>query len=110
MTERMLAMVGGLRVQLPARSAISTSGADPQGRTGQLGKGSTHLIKVAAEAAVGTRSRTCSGSIIRRPTDLRPRLHPRQRPRRRHVAALERLIHGRANSRSQSARPSSQVE
>ena len=39
-----------------ARCAISTSpGADPDGRAGQIGKGSTHLIKVAVEAAVGKR-------------------------------------------------------
>src|SRR5437763_6749692 len=34
---------------------FNVAGADPKGRTGQIGKGSTHLIKIAAEAAVGKR-------------------------------------------------------
>ena len=34
---------------------FNVAGADPQGRAGQIGKGSTHLIKVAVEAAVGKR-------------------------------------------------------
>ncbi|MEO5774407.1 MAG: UDP-glucose 4-epimerase GalE [Sphingomicrobium sp.] len=34
---------------------FNVAGADPDGRTGQIGKGATHLIKVAAEAAVGKR-------------------------------------------------------
>jgi UDP-glucose 4-epimerase len=34
---------------------FNVAGADPSGRTGQIGKGSTHLIKIAAEAAVGKR-------------------------------------------------------
>ena len=34
---------------------FNVAGADPQGRSGQQGKGSTHLIKVAVEAAVGKR-------------------------------------------------------
>ena len=34
---------------------FNVAGADPEGRTGQAGKGSTHLIKVAVEAAVGKR-------------------------------------------------------
>jgi len=34
---------------------FNVAGADPEGRTGQIGKGSTHLIKVAVEAAVGKR-------------------------------------------------------
>src|SRR5205823_10630693 len=34
---------------------FSVAGADPQGRSGQQGKGSTHLLKVADEAAVGKR-------------------------------------------------------
>ncbi|QIL02435.1 UDP-glucose 4-epimerase GalE [Sphingomonas sinipercae] len=34
---------------------FNVSGADPDGRAGQIGKGSTHLIKVAVEAAVGKR-------------------------------------------------------
>jgi UDP-glucose 4-epimerase len=34
---------------------FNVAGADPAGRSGQAGKGSTHLIKVAVEAAVGKR-------------------------------------------------------
>src|SRR5206468_2088166 len=34
---------------------FNVAGADPKGRSGQRGKGSTHLIKVAVEAAVGKR-------------------------------------------------------
>ncbi|MEA3078604.1 MAG: UDP-glucose 4-epimerase, partial [Sphingomonadales bacterium] len=34
---------------------FNVAGADPKGRTGQIGKGSTHLIKIACEAAVGKR-------------------------------------------------------
>ena len=34
---------------------FNVAGADPKGRTGQQGKGSTHLIKVAVETAVGKR-------------------------------------------------------
>jgi UDP-glucose 4-epimerase len=34
---------------------FNVAGADPEGRTGLIGKGSTHLIKVAVEAAVGKR-------------------------------------------------------
>src|SRR5215468_6109074 len=32
---------------------FNVAGADPQGRTGQLGRGATHLIKVACQHAVG---------------------------------------------------------
>ena len=63
---------------------FNVAGADPQGRAGQQGKGSTHLIKVAVETAVGlARSRR---RLRHRLSDARrhlhPRLHPRQRPRR----------------------------
>ena len=34
---------------------FNVAGADPQGRSGQRGKGSTHLVKVAVEAALGKR-------------------------------------------------------
>jgi UDP-glucose 4-epimerase len=34
---------------------FNVAGADPEGRSGQAGPGSTHLIKVAVEAAVGKR-------------------------------------------------------
>lgn len=35
---------------------FNVAGADPRGRTGQSTRGATHLIKVAAEAALGKRS------------------------------------------------------
>jgi UDP-glucose 4-epimerase len=35
---------------------FNVAGADPEGRSGQAGKGATHLLKVACEAAVGKRS------------------------------------------------------
>ena len=53
---------------------FNVAGADPQGRTGQSNKAATHLIKVAAEAALGLRPKldvfgidypTPDGSCIR---------------------------------------------
>src|SRR3989337_1092721 len=72
---------------------FNVAGADPDGRAGQIGKGSTHLIKVAVEAAVGKRDGvdvfgtdypTSDGSCIRdyvHVSDLADA----------HVKALERL-------------------
>ena len=61
---------GALIPSTLARFATSMLPAPiPQGRTGQIGKGSTHLIKVAAEAAVGKRDHSPSmAPTIRRPT------------------------------------------
>ena len=57
MTERMLADASAAHpFNYGALRYFNVAGADPHGRTGQMGKGSTHLIKVAAEAAVGKRS------------------------------------------------------
>jgi UDP-glucose 4-epimerase len=73
---------------------FNVAGADPQRRSGQIGKGSTHLIKVAVEAAVGKRGHvdidgtdypTPDGSCIRdyiHVSDLADA----------HVKALEHLI------------------
>jgi UDP-glucose 4-epimerase len=56
MTERMLAdAAAAYPFNYGALRYFNVAGADPQGRTGQIGKGSTHLIKVACEAAVGKR-------------------------------------------------------
>jgi UDP-glucose 4-epimerase len=56
MTERMLADASAAHpFNYGALRYFNVAGADPQGRTGQMGKGSTHLIKVAVEAAVGKR-------------------------------------------------------
>jgi len=56
MTERMLADASAAYpFNYGALRYFNVAGADPQGRTGQIGKGSTHLIKIACEAAVGKR-------------------------------------------------------
>jgi UDP-glucose 4-epimerase len=56
MTERMLSdSSAAYGFNYGALRYFNVAGADPKGRTGQIGKGSTHLIKVACEAAVGKR-------------------------------------------------------
>src|SRR5205809_706017 len=56
MTERMLEdAAAAYPFNYGALRYFNVAGADPEGRTGQIGKGSTHLIKIAAEAAVGKR-------------------------------------------------------
>src|SRR6185437_4925893 len=56
MTERMLEDASAAHpFNYGALRYFNVAGADPKGRTGQIGKGSTHLIKIAAEAAVGKR-------------------------------------------------------
>ena len=56
MTERMLADAAAAHpLNYGALRYFNVAGADPEARTGQIGKGSTHLIKVAVEAAVGKR-------------------------------------------------------
>ena len=56
MTERMLEDASAVhRFNYGALRYFNVAGADPQGRAGQIGKGSTHLIKVAVEAALGKR-------------------------------------------------------
>jgi UDP-glucose 4-epimerase len=56
MTERMLEDASAAHpFNHGALRYFNVAGADPQGRAGQMGKGSTHLIKVAVEAAVGKR-------------------------------------------------------
>lgn len=95
MTERMLEdCAAAYPFNYGALRYFNVSGADPQGRTGQIGKGATHLIKVAVEAAVGKRDRvavfgtdynTADGTCVRdyiHVSDLAAA----------HVAALEQLI------------------
>ena len=95
MTERMLEdSAAAYPMNYAALRYFNVSGADPEGRSGQVGKGSTHLIKVAVEAAVGKRDHidvygtdypTEDGSCVRdyiHVTDLVAA----------HVKALERLI------------------
>ena len=56
MTERMLEDVSAAHAfNYGALRYFNVAGADPEGRSGQIGKGSTHLIKVAVEVAVGKR-------------------------------------------------------
>ncbi|MEO8547795.1 MAG: UDP-glucose 4-epimerase GalE [Sphingomicrobium sp.] len=56
MTERMLAdTAAATPLNYAALRYFNVAGADPDLRAGQIGKGSTHLIKVAVEAAAGTR-------------------------------------------------------
>src|SRR4029079_9006813 len=56
MTEQMLSDASAAHgFNFGALRYFNVAGADPQGRSGQIGIGSTHLIKVAVEAAVGKR-------------------------------------------------------
>jgi UDP-glucose 4-epimerase len=56
MTERMLADASAAHgFNYGALRYFNVAGADADGRSGQAGPGSTHLIKVAVEAAVGKR-------------------------------------------------------
>jgi UDP-glucose 4-epimerase len=56
MTERMLEdAAAAYPFNYGALRYFNVAGADPAGRSGQAGPGSTHLIKVAVEAAVGKR-------------------------------------------------------
>jgi UDP-glucose 4-epimerase len=95
MTERMLSdSSAAYPLNYGALRYFNVSGADPQLRAGQIGRGSTHLIKVAVEAATGKRDHidvfgddypTPDGTCIRdyvHVSDLADA----------HVLALERLI------------------
>jgi UDP-glucose 4-epimerase len=73
---------------------FNVAGADPQGRAGQMGKGSTHLIKIAAEAAVGKRDHvSVFGTDYPTPdgTCVRDYIHVSDLAAA-HVASLEALI------------------
>src|SRR3954451_15034320 len=75
---------------------FNVAGADPQGRAGQIGRGSTHLIKVAVETAVGRRDHVAVyGNDYQTPdgTCIRDYIHVSDLAAV-HVAALERLIDG----------------
>jgi UDP-glucose 4-epimerase len=95
MTERMLAdCAAAYGFNYGALRYFNVAGADPEGRSGQAGPGSTHLIKVASEAMTGKREGiaiygedypTEDGTCVRdyiHVSDLADV----------HVAALERLI------------------
>lgn len=60
MTERVLAdTVRAHAMNYCVLRYFNVAGADPQARSGQSGVGSTHLIKVALEAALGKRKEVC---------------------------------------------------
>ena len=95
MTERMLSDAAAAHpFNYGALRYFNVAGADRQGRAGQVGKGSTHLIKVAVEAAVGKRDHVAVyGSDYPTPdgTCIRDYIHVSDLASA-HVAALERLI------------------
>jgi UDP-glucose 4-epimerase len=95
MTERMLEdCSAAYGFNYGALRYFNVAGADPKGRTGQIGKGSTHLIKVAVEAAVGKRDHVAVfGTDYPTPdgTCIRDYIHVSDLAAA-HVAALERLI------------------
>jgi UDP-glucose 4-epimerase len=73
---------------------FNVSGADPELRSGQIGKGSTHLIKVAVEAATGKRDHIdVFGTDYSTPdgTCIRDYIHVSDLADA-HVLALQRLI------------------
>jgi len=94
MTERMLEDASAAYpFNYGALRYFNVAGADPQGRTGQIGKGSTHLIKVAVEAAVGKREQVAVyGSDYPTPdgTCIRDYIHVSDLAAA-HVAALDWL-------------------
>jgi UDP-glucose 4-epimerase len=95
MTERMLADASAAHpFNYGALRYFNVAGADPKGRTGQIGKGSTHLIKVACEAAVGKRDHIdVYGTDYETPdgTCIRDYIHVSDLANA-HVAALEWLV------------------
>jgi len=95
MTERMLEDASAAYpFNYGALRYFNVAGADPQGRAGQIGKGSTHLIKVAVEAAVGKRGNVAVyGTDYQTPdgTCIRDYIHVSDLAAA-HVAALKKLI------------------
>ena len=95
MTEQMLADASAAYpFNYGALRYFNVAGADPEGRSGQIGKGSTHLIKVAVEAAVGKRDHIAVyGTDYATPdgTCIRDYIHVSDLAAA-HVAALEWLI------------------
>ncbi|HET7605850.1 MAG TPA: UDP-glucose 4-epimerase GalE [Sphingomicrobium sp.] len=101
MTERMLEDAAAAHpFNYGALRYFNVAGADPEGRAGQRGKGATHLIKIACEAAVGKRRHIAVyGTDYPTPdgTCIRDYIHVSDLAAA-HVAALEWLIeHPRDN-------------
>jgi len=95
MTERMLDDASAAYpFNYGALRYFNVAGADPKGRAGQIGKGSTHLIKVAVEATVGKRPHVAVyGTDYPTPdgTCIRDYIHVSDLAAA-HVAALEKLV------------------
>jgi UDP-glucose 4-epimerase len=95
MTERMLEDASAAYgFNYGALRYFNVAGADPEGRIGQIGRGSTHLIKIAVEAAVGKRPHIAVyGADYPTPdgTCIRDYIHVSDLAAV-HVAALEWLI------------------
>jgi len=95
MTERMLEDAAAAHAfNYGALRYFNVAGADPAGRSGQLGKGSTHLIKVAVEAAAGKRDHVdVFGTDYPTPdgTCIRDYIHVSDLAAA-HLAALEHLV------------------
>jgi UDP-glucose 4-epimerase len=95
MTEQMLSdTAAAFPINYGALRYFNVSGADPEGRSGQIGKGSTHLIKIATEAAAGKRDHVdVFGDDYPTPdgTCIRDYVHVSDLADA-HVKALERLI------------------
>ncbi len=95
MTERMLSdSSAAYDLNYGALRYFNVSGADPKLRAGQIGRGSTHLIKVAVEAAIGKRDHVdVFGDDYPTPdgTCIRDYIHVSDLADA-HVLTLERLI------------------
>ena len=100
MTEAMLADTSAVHdFRYVALRYFNVAGSDPKGRTGQSTRGATHLIKVAAEAALGKRPGIeVYGTDYPTPdgTGVRDYIHVTDLSRA-HVAALAYLSAGGAS-------------